>query len=243
MAFIQSCLIGGLLGYAFGTFGTGQEAINGQNALLFLLGLTSIWLGCNGASKEIVGELVIYKRERDVNLSTAAFVAAKYVVTGAFTVVQLVLVFLLTALLAERIPGTSPEQLGILLLGALAGTAIGLLISACSNTRDQATTIVPIALVPQIILAGTLVPHLPRPAEIFTKIAISSFWLTEAMKSVFIATNGPIHVISAQTGRMVDMMAEPTRRGVIIVAVHAACFLLLSYLSALFRHGSGKRVS
>jgi ABC-type multidrug transport system ATPase subunit len=241
MAAIQSCLIGGLLGYAFGTFGTGQQAIAGQNALLFLLGLTALWLGCNGASKDIVGELVIYKRERDINLSTAAFVAAKYFVTSLFTVLQLAVVFGLAALLAERIPGPAQTQFGILVLGALAGTAIGLLISAFANTRDQATTIVPMALVPQIILAGILVPHLPAPAEIFAKVTISSYWLTEALKSVFITGDGPIRVISSETGQLGNMTAEPASRGVIIVATHAAVFLLLTYLAALLRHGSRSR--
>ncbi|HEY4173848.1 MAG TPA: ABC transporter permease, partial [Rhodopila sp.] len=233
--------IGGLMGYAFGTFGTGPEAITGKNALLFLLGLTSIWLGCNGASKDIVGELVIYKRERDINLSTAAFVASKYVVTGSFTILQLAVVFLLTALLAERIPGHALAQFGILMAGGLAGSAIGLVISAFSNTRDQATTIVPLALVPQIILAGILVPHLPTPATLFAKIAVSSFWLTEAMKSVYIAADGTIRVISTKTGLPTNMTAEPTATGVLIVLAHAAAFLLITYLAALLRHGTRKR--
>jgi ABC-type multidrug transport system ATPase subunit/pSer/pThr/pTyr-binding forkhead associated (FHA) protein len=241
MAAVQSCLIGGLMGYAFGTFGTGQEAVGGRNALLFLLGLTSIWLGCNGASKDIVGELVIYKRERDINLSTAAFVGSKYVVTGLFTVLQLAVVFVLTALLAERIPGRDLPQFGILVAGGLAGTAIGLVISAFSNTRDQATTIVPLALVPQIILAGILVPHLPRPAELLAKVAVSSYWLTEAMKSVYIAADGPIRVISAKTGMPINMTAEPTSLGVLIVVAHALVFLLITYMAALLRHGSGRR--
>jgi ABC transport system ATP-binding/permease protein len=241
MAAVQSCLIGGLMGYAFGTFGAGPEAVTGKNGLLFLLGLTSIWLGCNGASKDIVGELVIYKRERDINLSTAAFVGSKYVVTGVFTVLQLAVVFILTALLAERIPGRLLAQFGILVAGGLAGTAIGLVISAFSNTRDQATTIVPLALVPQIILAGILVPHLPRPAELFAKVVVSSFWLTEAMKSVYIAADGPIRVISARTGMVTNMTAEPAGRGVLIVLAHAAVFLLITYLAALLRHGTRNR--
>jgi len=241
MAAVQSSLIGGLMGYAFGSFGNGPETVTGKIALLFLLGLTSIWLGCNGASKDIVGELVIYKRERDINLSTAAFVGSKYVVTGLFTVLQLAIVFVLTALLAERIPGRDLPQFGILVTGGLAGTAIGLVISAFSNTRDQATTIVPLALVPQIILAGILVPHLPGPAELFAKLAVSSFWLTEAMKSVYIAADGPIRVVSAKTGLLANMTAEPTGTGVLIVVAHAAVFLLITYLAALLRHGSRKR--
>ena len=161
MAAAQSALIGGLMGYAFGHFGTGQERVNAENALLLLLGLSAIWLGCNSASKDIVGELEIYRRENDANLSTAAFIVAKYLVSGAFTELQLAVVYLLVAALADGIPGDRLQQFMLLTIGAMAGTAMGLVISAFANTRDQATTIVPLALVPQLILAGVLVPKLP----------------------------------------------------------------------------------
>jgi len=237
MAAVQSLVIGGLVGYAFGKFGTGLERINAENALLLLLGLSAIWLGCNAASKEIVGELAIYRRERDINLSTAAFIGAKYLVSAVFTVLQLGVVYLLVAALAEAIPGNRLDQFLLLVLGALAGTAIGLLISALANTRDQATTIVPLALVPQLLLSGVLVPKLPYLAEKLAKIAVSGYWLTEAMKSVFIAAEGPIRVINAESGRLMDMTAEPAALGAAIVAAHAAAFLLLAYLATKLRHG------
>jgi ABC transport system ATP-binding/permease protein len=236
MAAVQSVLIGGLVGYAFGAFGVGQERVDAENALLLLLGLSAIRLGCNAASKEIVGELTIYRRERDINLSTAAFIGAKYVVSGVFTVLQLAIVYLLAAALAEGIPGNRLEQFLLLTVGAMAGTAIGLLISAIANTRDQATTIVPLALVPQLILAGVLVPRLPDFAEKLAKIAVSGYWLTEAMKSVFIAADGPIRVINSRTGMLMDMIAEPAARGAAIVAAHALAFLLIAYLVTLLRY-------
>jgi ABC-type multidrug transport system ATPase subunit len=175
MATVQSLLIGGLTGYAFGTFGAGQERVSAENALLLLLGLCAIWLGCNSASQEIVGELAIYRRERDNNLSTAAFIGAKYLVSGAFTVLQLAAVYLLVGALAEGIPGDRLEQFGLLTTGAMAGTAMGLVISAVANTRDQATTIVPLALVPQLLLAGVLVPKLPDLAAQLAKVAVSGY--------------------------------------------------------------------
>ena len=202
MSTLQSLLIGGLIGYAFGTFGAGQERINAQNALLLLLSLSAIWLGCNAASKEIVGELAIFRRERDSNLSTAAFVGAKFLVSGVFTVLQLALVYALFGALAEGIPGNWLKQFMLLTIGAMAGTAIGLLISAVVNTRDQATMIVPLALVPQLILAGVLVPKLPNLAEMVAKVGVSGYWLTEAMKSVFIAADGPIGVIDPLRARL-----------------------------------------
>ena len=241
MAAVQSVLIGGLIGYAFGNFGTGQERVNAENALLLLLGLSAIWLGCNAASKEIVGELAIYRREHDINLSTAAFIGAKYIVSGVFTVLQLAVVYVLAAALAEGIPGDLLEQFLLLTIGAMAGTAMGLVISAFANTRDQATTIVPLALVPQLILAGVLVPKLPDLATAVAKVAVTGYWLTEAMKSVFIAAEGPIRVINARTGTLIDMTAEPAGRGAAIIAAHALAFLLIAYLVTLRRHGRPNR--
>ena len=241
MSTLQSLLIGGLIGYAFGTFGAGQEQVNAQNALLLLLSLSAIWLGCNAASKEIVGELAIFRRERDSNLSTAAFVGAKFLVSGVFTVLQLALVYALVGALAEDIPGNWLKQFMLLTIGAMAGTAIGLLISAVVNTRDQATMIVPLALVPQLILAGVLVPKLPNLAEMVAKVGVSGYWLTESMKSVFIAADGPIRVIDPRTGSLMEMTAEPAGRGAAIVALHALAFLLIAYLVTLLRHGPRRR--
>jgi len=241
MSTLQSLLIGGLIGYAFGTFGAGQERISAQSALLLLLGLSAIWLGCNTASKEIVGELAIFRRERDSNLSTAAFVGAKFLVSGVFTVLQLALVYALVGALAEDIPGDSLEQFMLLTIGAMAGTAIGLLISAVADTPDQATMIVPLALVPQLILAGVLVPKLPNLAEKLAKVGVSGYWLTEAMKSVFIAANGPIRAIDPHTGSLSNMTAEPAGLGAAIITLHALAFLLIAYLVTLLRHGARRR--
>ena len=241
MAAAQSVLIGGLMGYAFGNFGTGQERVNAENALLLLLGLSAIWLGCNAASKDIVGELAIYRRENDINLSTAAFIGAKYLVSCVFTVLQLAVVYVLVAALADGIPGDRLQQFMLLTIGAMAGTAMGLVISAFANTRDQATTIVPLALVPQLILAGVLVPKLPDLATAVAKIAVSGYWLTEAMKSVFIAAEGPIRIMNAHTGTLMDMTAEPAAYGAAIVAAHALTFLLIAYLVTLMRHGRHSR--
>jgi ABC-type multidrug transport system ATPase subunit len=237
MAAIQSVLIGGLVGYAFGQFGTGLERVNAENALLLLLGLSAIWLGCNAASKEIVGDLAIYRREHDINLSTAAFIGAKFLVSAAFTMLQLAVVYALVAVLAERIPGDRLEQFLLLNIAALAGTAIGLLISAFANTRDQATTIVPLALVPQLVLAGVLVPKLPDLAINVAKVAVSGFWITEAMKAVLIAAEGPIRVVDAHTGMVINMTAQPVGFSATIVAAHALAFLALAYLVTLLRQG------
>src|SRR5262249_15902826 len=108
-------------------------------------------------------------------------------------------------------------------------------------TRDQATTIVPLALVPQLVLAGVLVPKLPDLAENVAKVAVSGYWLTEAMKSVFIAAEGPIRVVNGHTGMVMNMTAEPTGVGATVVAAEALGFLVVAYLVTRLRHGGRSR--
>lgn len=69
------------------------------------------------------------------------------------------------------------------------------------------------------------------------KVAVSGYWLTEAMKSGFIAAEGPIRVINAHTDTLTDMTAEPAGRGAAI----ALAFLPIAYLVTLLRHGRRNR--
>ena len=66
----------------------------------------------------------------------------------------------------------------------LAGTATGLLISAVSDSTDQASTLIPIVLIPQILLAGMVVPDLPTLADVLAHSIVSGFWIYRAMSSI-----------------------------------------------------------
>lgn len=92
-------------------------------------------------------------------------------------------------------------------------------------------------------LRGTLVPKLPDIAVAAAKVAVSGYWLIEAMKSVSIAADGPIRVINTHTATLADMTAEPTAGGAAIVAVQALAFLLIAYLVTLLRDGGRDRAA
>src|SRR5262249_26868303 len=47
-------------------------------SLLFLLGVSSFWFGCNTAAKELVKERVIFLRERAINLRVGGYLASKF---------------------------------------------------------------------------------------------------------------------------------------------------------------------
>jgi ABC-type multidrug transport system ATPase subunit len=175
LAAVQSVVVGGLLGYAFSKFGDAPARVAAERAALLLMGITALWMGCNSASKDIVGERAIYLRERDVNLSTGSFVLAKFTVTLGFAIVQICVLLGVAALLIDTLPGGIFKQAGPLLAAGGCGVALGLLISAICNTRDQAAIVVPMAVAPQLILGGGLSPHLPAPAQHLAEWAVSAY--------------------------------------------------------------------
>lgn len=225
MALLQSLLIGGLIGYAFSDFGPTPAVVQSKIAMLLLLGLAGLWIGCNTSSKDIVGEIEIFQRENDVNLSSTAFVMSKFLVSSLFTMMQMSIVFGLAWVFSKEVPGHLGLQWGFAMLAAIAGCCLGLLISAITNTTEQATTVVPLILVPQLILSGVIVPYLPEVAMIFAEFSATSFVLVESMKSVFIEADGPIKIAEMATGQQVDMAARHHKTGAQIVLAHCALAL------------------
>lgn len=241
MALLQSALIGALVGYAFTDLGPDSAQTQSKISLLLLLGLSGLWIGCNSASKDVVGERLIFERENDVNLSATAFVTSKFLVTGVFTVVQMSIVFLLTWLIAQDLPGDPALQFGFSALAGIAGCCLGLFISSISTTTEQATTIVPLVLVPQLILCGIIVPHLPELAANISEVAMTSNVLVESMTSVFLETDGPIYTLDADTGQRVEMSARPYLSGLRIILAHCAMALLLSLQITAWRQVRRRR--
>ena len=125
--------------------------------LVLVLGVT--WLGMSNAVREIAKELPIVDRERAVGLSVSAYVLSKAAVLGAVTAVQAVVLILLAAALQDGpqdgvlFGWPLGEVLVIGALGGIAAMALGLLVSVLARTEDRATTILPIVLVFQLVLA------------------------------------------------------------------------------------------
>lgn len=240
LAAAQSLVIGGLLGYAFSQLGEGGEVVASQISMLMLLGMASLWLGCNASSQDIVGELTIFRRERNVSLSSGAFVFSKLVLTALFTLVQLATVFGLTFAFAESVPGDPLAQFAMMCLGGLVGVALGLMISSLCETRDQATTIVPLALIPQLILAGTLVPALPELGQTLSELGISAYWITEGMKANWVAdSESAVRIVDAASGTLKELETEGVGDALIRLCAHAAVFVAVAWGASATQGRSG----
>jgi ABC transport system ATP-binding/permease protein len=129
----------------------------------FLMVVAAVWFGCNNAARDIVGETTIFLRERMVNLRLPSYVFSK------IAVLAMLCVFQCTALLSIvyyfcNLSGPFGILLGVLIMASLAGTALGLLISAVSPTTEAAIAFLPMVLLPFILLGGGIKPVHEMPA-------------------------------------------------------------------------------
>lgn len=148
--------------------------------ILFLLVISALWFGCSGAAQQIVKERPIYRRERMVNLRLDSYLISKSLPLMILTAMQSTLMLGVVWLL-EDFTGSLIWLFVSLLLAAWNGVGIGLLISAASSNADKSMSVVPLTLIPQIVLAGVLVP-LPE-MNALTKIAshcIAAKWANQA---------------------------------------------------------------
>lgn len=149
----QCLIVAGLLILLF------RDEPGATRSLLFLLAVASIWFGCNASAKELVKERTIYFREKNVNLGVLGYYFSKFIVLACLSVLQTLLVFVLVMSFCTLEAGTSASHEGMILSAmAVAGVALGLLISAWSRSEGQAVAAVPVALLPQLILGGGVAP-------------------------------------------------------------------------------------
>lgn len=134
------------------------EVEQDTKSLYFVLSLSAVWFGCINAAREIVKERPLFERERLFGLSPLAYVLSKLRVLLLLDILQ---VLLLLGVVEWRVGlrGALGWQFASLLACALAGTGLGLLISALTRKSDRAVAAVPIVILPQILFSEFAIPR------------------------------------------------------------------------------------
>ena len=135
-------------------------ATNDHTAAFFFIVISAVWFGTSNAAREIVTERAIYLRERMVNLSIFNYVLSKYII------LTLICVFQCTTLLGIVFftlgfhggPIAFVAELAVMIAIAMNATALGLMISTVVASAEAAMALTPIALIPQMVLGGLIVP-------------------------------------------------------------------------------------
>ncbi len=160
---LQAPVIAALLAAAFepDVFDLVQGNYLMAKTLLFLMVCCCIWFGTSNAAREITKESAIWRRERATTLKIPPYVFSKIAVLFVLCAVQSAS---MVAVIATRIefPDLGPVMLQklflVLLLASVGGLAMGLLLSAIVSNPDKAQSMVPVLLIPQLVLAGALIP-------------------------------------------------------------------------------------
>lgn len=128
------------------------------DSLLFVLALSAIWFGTLNACREIVKEKAIFEREWMKGLHLGSYVWSKIAVLSLVGLAQCIcLVFIVNSTIDLGDPPLG--HLLVLFPASLAGTGLGLLISASVTTVDRSLTAVPLLLLPQILFSELLISH------------------------------------------------------------------------------------
>ncbi len=126
----------------------------------FFLVVAAVWFGTSNAAREIVSERAIYLRERMVNLKLFNYVFSKYLLLSIFAAVQcgVLLVIVFFSLGFNGGISAFGIEFANLVAVSLVSTALGLLLSTMVTSSEAAMALTPIALIPQVVLGGMMVP-------------------------------------------------------------------------------------
>lgn len=153
------------------------------NVINFLLVISALWFGCSGAAQQIVKERPVFRRERMVNLRLDTYLMSKFVPLMSLTAFQAAVMLAVICTL-EDVEGSLLSFFVAFVLASWNGVAIGLLISAVASNGDKAMSVVPLSLIPQIILAGVLVPlpEMNKPTQ-WASMLTAARWGNQACEA------------------------------------------------------------
>lgn len=136
-----------------------------NTAAMFFVVVSAVWFGTSNAAREIVTERAIYLRERMVNLSLVNYVFSKYIILSLICILQctMLLGIVFFTLGFNGGPVAFLAELVVMIAVAMNATALGLLLSTLVTSAEAAMALTPIALIPQVVLGGLMVPMTTNP--------------------------------------------------------------------------------
>jgi ABC-type multidrug transport system ATPase subunit/pSer/pThr/pTyr-binding forkhead associated (FHA) protein len=142
-----------------------MSATTDHTAAMFFVVVSCVWFGTSNAAREIVTERAIYMRERMVNLRLLNYVLSKYLTLSFFCVLQctMLLGIVFVTLGFNGGPTAFLLELANLIALAMNATALGLCVSTMVSSAEAAMALTPIALIPQVVLGGLMVPMTTNP--------------------------------------------------------------------------------
>ncbi len=159
--FLEAPILAGLIAITLRSSPTGSYEFSTAlhiPAYLFLSVTVAMFLGLTNSATEILRDRAVLRRERNCQPGGVSYVGAKFLALGLVAGVQC-FTYLVVGNHFLEIEGVLLYHWIWMTLTALTGTGMALVISSLVRTERAALTAVPLLLVPQMLLAGALVPY------------------------------------------------------------------------------------
>jgi hypothetical protein len=154
-----------------------QQTTDHTGAIFFLV-VAAAWFGTSNAAREIVSERAVYVRERMVNLGLFNYVMSKFLLLSFFCIIQCTLLLGITFFALGFNGGAQAFllELAMLITTSMNAVAVGLTLSTVVLSSEAAMALTPIALIPQIVLGGLMVPMTTNPMLKWVMMLMPARW-------------------------------------------------------------------
>jgi ABC-type multidrug transport system ATPase subunit/pSer/pThr/pTyr-binding forkhead associated (FHA) protein len=201
--------------------------------LLFLVVTVAVWLGTIDSAREIVKERSVFAREYAVGVRLGSYLFSKVAVLFTLVAGQIVLltgiVFAFQPLHAAA--GRYGLMTAILVVTGFAAVAMGLTMSALVRTQDQATSFIPLLLIPQMFFGGSIVPVATMSAGLaaVSKVVIAQWSYAGVGSTAHLGNKIAADKAYAKVSRFgTDYFAISQRTVFLVIAGIMAAFLALT---------------
>jgi ABC transport system ATP-binding/permease protein len=137
--------------------------------ILILLNIGAVFMGTALTVRDLVGERMIFQRERAVGLSASAYLMAKVIVFSAAALIETaVMVAIMTigkgapshggVLLGRGVAAGAVELYLTLAATAIASAMVGLALSSLARSTEQVLPMLVVTIMVSMVLAGGLIP-------------------------------------------------------------------------------------
>jgi ABC-type multidrug transport system ATPase subunit/pSer/pThr/pTyr-binding forkhead associated (FHA) protein len=145
---------------------------------IFFLVVAAVWFGTSNAAREIVSERAIYLRERMVNLGLFNYIFSKFLFLSVICAFQCAVLLAIVFFGLGFNGGVKAFSIGLitLIVTAMNSAALGLLLSTVVVSAEAAMALTPIALIPQVVLGGLMVPMTTNPLLEVPMLVMPARW-------------------------------------------------------------------
>ena len=198
--------------------------------LAFMIVIGAVWLGLIAACREIARERDVLLREAAVGVRLDAYLLSKCAVIFPLVAFQTLLLIIPVALLQPP-DGPLTDYAGVLVVSIVAAwgaVAIGLLVSVLVQNAGQATTVLPLVVIPQLLLAGALIPpsQMIAPIKALSDITLARWALSGIGNALDLGAN-----ISSELGTVTGLEGSFFNQGIVQPIIMIA---LLSGVTLVF---------